>query len=457
MKKNILLILLLLSTRSFSQQTTYDVLTFNAPEGWTKAETEKVNINFTSINQQTRSWCRFVVYKSTEGTGNLIADFNKEWNDLVVTVYNVTDPPVMSDSVLQNGWNTITGSGGFMFDNKQCSVTMKTFSANLRCASILVTTNDPSAYKDAINSFITSVNAAENVTPLNIPVTADINITPPKAISTSFQFNTTNFDDGWTSVVQEEWVEVVKGDVRVLLHYPHPDEKKYISQQDEHTRHFWNLLVAPRYSNLRNFELLNYNMSYEPGHFACGLLTDNKTGQDVWVTLFNKAKSGWIEIITKDKQSFVNAFGISNPDTYFSDWDPLVKLAGYNKFSVGEKDLAGKWSNEFSNSSYYYNVYTGIYAGASTYASRVTFIFEGNKKYKYEASSASGYSGTLLNVQQAKSAGTYKHVGNWQIRFSEIERKERLYNSYFSCVRGGRLLWLQDTGYGSYTAYGKID
>lgn len=51
----------------------------------------------------------------------------------------------------------------------------------------------------------------------------------------------------------------------------------------------------------------------------------------------------------------------------------------------------------------------------------------------------------------------FKLVNNWQIWFSEIERSPKTYNAYFSCIKGGRILWLQDTGYGNYTAYRKIE
>lgn len=466
MKKIFLLsILIAASIGIHAQVITYDVITATVPEGWTKVENENSNINYTKIDQKKKAWCRVAIYKHTAGTGNLQNDFNKEWTDIVTTAQPGVSAPVLSESIQVSGWSAITGTGQFSFDNRNCTVLLRTFMEGQRCASVMAMTNDLSVFETTIQSFLASVSLVaptpadqtglQNAT--QEPVSGGQQLLTPVPAATGFQFNTTNFDDGWTSVVKEDWVEVVKGDIRVLLHYPHPEEKVYRSQQDESTRFFWNLFVAPRYSNLRNFELLNYNMSSEPGHFAGGLLTDNKTGKDVWVTLFSKAKSGWIEIITKDKQSFVNAFGINNPDTYFSDWDPLVKLAGYNKFSVGQNDLTGKWSSEFSGSNSYYNVYTGIYAGSSTYASRTGFFFLGNSKYKYEASSASGYTGTRMDVQQAKSSGTYKHMGDWQIWFPEIEKKARTYNAYFSCIKGGRILWLQDTGYGSYTAYGKVE
>ncbi len=457
MQKSILLILLLIGLKSYSQQTVYDVFTVNAPVGWTKGEEGKVYISYTTINQQTRSWCRFLVYKSTIGTGNLMTDFNKEWNDLVVKANNVTEAPVMSDSVVQNGWSTIAGSGQFVFESKPVVVMMSTFSANLRCASIIVMTNDLLAYQQDITTFMDAVELKEMMAPSSAPPVLETKTIAPVAISSGYQYNTSNFDDGWTSVVKEDWVEVVKGDIRVLLHYPREEEKKYIPQHDESTRFFWNLFVAPRYSNLRNFEMLSYSMSFEPAHFAGGFLRDNQTGQDVWVTVFQKAKSGWIEIITKDKQQFVNTFGINNPDSYFMDWEPLLKLAGYNKFAVGENDLPGKWSNDFSSSSSYYNVYTGIYSGSSTYASRVTFTFDKNKKYTWHLVMASGGTGTRTSVEQVNANGAYKHIGNWQLWFSDIEKKPKTYSAYFSCIKGGRILWLQDTGYGSYSSFGRVD
>lgn len=273
-------------------------------------------------------------------------------------------------------------------------------------------------------------------------------------IADGFHFNISNFDDGWTSTVQENWVEVTKGDIKVLLHYPREEEKEYIPQQVDQTKLFWNLLIAPRYSNLTNFELLQYNNSFEPAHFAAGNLTD-QNGKTVYVALFSKARSGWIEIITPDRNSFVNQFHVNNPDSYFSEWGALSILAGYNKFAVGPGDLKGKWSNDFSSASSLYNIYTGIYAGATTYASRQTFTFADQKNYDWKIVVAQGVPGAT-KVDQAESKGIYQLKGNWQITFSNIDKQAKLYNAYFSCIKGARILWLQDVEYGSYTSYGLI-
>ena len=61
-----------------------------------------------------------------------------------------------------------------------------------------------------------------------------------------------------------------------------------------------------------------------------------------------------------------------------------------------------------------------------------------------------------LKFQGAKSSGTFSLVSNWQIKFSDIEGKPKTYNAYFSCVKGARILWLEDAAYTiGYTGYGK--
>jgi hypothetical protein len=47
-----------------------------------------------------------------------------------------------------------------------------------------------------------------------------------------------------------------------------------------------------------------------------------------------------------------------------------------------------------------------------------------------------------------KSSGTFSLPSNWQVSFSDIEGKPRTYNASFSCVKGSRILWLGETGYG---------
>ena len=457
MKTAYIILLLVSCGLAEAQQQTYDLFTFSPPAKWKKAVRQN-SIIYSTTNKQSGTWAQIDLLKSTASKGSVSDDFLTEWKELVMERYGVTGDPVGIDSLTFKGWKLYTGLGYLATNNDTASILLNTFSDGNRCASFILLSNTTS-YGTVLDAFIASISLPEAKTQLPAKLVSDpapLNDVSPVAVNDGYQFNITNFDDGWTSVVKEDWVEATKGSIKVLLHYPRAEDKEYYSQYDEHVNVFWNLLVAPRYTNLRQYQSPGYNHSFEPGLFAAGLLNEKATGKDVWVALFQKGKTGWIEVIAPDKASFVQMFGVDNPDTYFSEWEPLVRLSGMNRFAVGEKDLAGKWSSEFSNSSYYYGVYTGLYAGATSYSSRVNFTFRANKTFNWDLAMAQGATGTSMKVDNAKASGTWKMLNNWQVWFSEIERNPKTYNAYFSCVKGGRILWLQDVSYGSYTAYGKV-
>jgi hypothetical protein len=182
-----------------------------------------------------------------------------------------------------------------------------------------------------------------------------------------------------------------------------------------------------------------------------GDVTDNQTGTRQHVSLFKKGESNWIEIICRDKQSFIKAFGVDGTklDYYADDniWDTLLKLPTYNRFAVSASDLTGNWTNNFSGTLQYVNIYTGAPAGMTSHASNEKFEFGPGNTYRWNLGFASGQVGNL-KFQSAKSSGNFSLPDNWQVTFSDIEGKPKTYNAFFSCVKGARVLWLGDTGYG---------
>src|SRR5688500_20303367 len=98
---------------------------------------------------------------------------------------------------------------------------------------------------------------------------------------------------------------------------------------------------------------------------------------------------------------------------------------------------------------------SGANAVMCTHSSAEIFEFSGSS-YSWELKVASGFVGNI-KFQGVKSNGKFSVPNNWQIHFSEIEKKARTYNAYFSCIKGARLLWLQDTGYGDYRSFGKVE
>lgn len=320
----------------------------------------------------------------------------------------------------------------------------------------------------AVSKPIESKPSASQKQPDKVAVTGTTEQSKPSKAETAqpivtggFHFSTTTFDDGWVSNVKEEWVEVKKSNIIVLLHYP--TSKIDLSSADYKTiaNNAWNTLVAPRYNDLQNFTLFGGALDYERPYFISGDVTDVKTGKRVYVVLFKRGDSGWIEIITPDKNSFVQSFGvdIGKVDYYVdsSVWEPLKKMAYYNRFAVAATDLSGKWTNSFSGIQQYVNVYTAADAGMKSHSSVEVFEFELNGGYKWELKVASGFVGSI-KFEGVKSNGKMNMVNNWQVHFSDLEGKPKTYNAYFSCIKGARILWFEDVAYPTgYTGYAKSE
>jgi hypothetical protein len=274
---------------------------------------------------------------------------------------------------------------------------------------------------------------------------------PGIAIQNSgFTFTTTNFDDGWTSTVQEDWVETTKGNSKVLIHYPNKKADEYNSVLLDGLKTAWNVLVAPRYSSASNFEFKPIQ-SWQSIEFAEADMVENATGKTAHVVLFKKNFSGgggkFLEFITETKNVFEQEFGAYINEASAPGWDKMANMANYNKFAVAASDLQGKWTSNFTGMTQYVNAYTGASAGADTHASNENFEFAAGNTYKWDLGVASGFVGSI-KFQSVKSSGKFSVPSNWQVSFSDIEGKPKTYNTYFSCIKGARVLWIGDTGFG---------
>jgi hypothetical protein len=278
-------------------------------------------------------------------------------------------------------------------------------------------------------------------------------------VNNGYTFTTTNFDDGWNSTVQEDWVEVTKGNIKVLLHYP--KEGTIIPADPEpHVNNAWNILTAPRYSNLRNYRT-GYITTYNRPYLGMGTATDNTTGNDVFIVLFRQGQTGWLEFITPDKNTFMQQFGF---DPERIQWDSetelmnsLSKMVNYNKFGIASTDFNGTWTSDFSGMQQLYNIYTGNYAGMHINQSKETFEFTNGSSYNWKLLVINGMVGAT-NYAQVKSSGQLQVLNNWQVSCSDIEGKPKKYHAFFSCIKGARLLNLLDAdfpGSGMYTIFGR--
>lgn len=286
------------------------------------------------------------------------------------------------------------------------------------------------------------------------PALPDNAVTP--AISTGFKFNTSNFADGWTATEQSDWVEVTKSNVKVLLHYP-KEGTVFPADPEPLTNAAWNILVAPRYSNLKNYRTA-YITTYNRPYLGMGYLTENATGKEVFVLLFRQG-GGWLEFITPDKNTFIQQYKF-DPETI--RWDsetdllqPLLNMSGYNRFAVAASDFSGKWTSDFTGIQQMYHVYTGNYAGMNMHQSSIVFDFKGNSYY-WKLTAVNGMVGNM-KYDKVESSGTFSVPNNWQLQCSKIEKGPKLYHAFWSCIKGARILNLLDADYpgsGIYTQYG---
>ncbi len=440
-----------------AQSETFDISTYIPPKGWKKDKSESA-VQFSKEDAAKGTYCMITLLKAVPGTANSKENFDAAWDNVVKEMVKVTAAPEMQAPVKEDGWEAQSGYASYEMEGNKGIVVLVTSSGFEKMVNIIILTNTD-VYENDMTGFLGSVNFKK---PLVDPVAKKpLTVQPknPASITTAkkdgFAFSTTNFDDGWTGTVQEDWVQVTKGNTKVLIHYPNKNADAYNSVLMDGLKNAWNILVAPKYSSASNFEFKPIS-GWQSIEFAEADAVEKTSGKTVHVVLFKYNYSGgngkFMEFITPDKNSFEQEFGAYHPDTY--GWEKMEKMANYNRFAVAATDLKGTWTNNFTGLTQYVNAYTGASAGANTHASNEIFEFAPGNTYKWSIGVASGFVGNI-KFQSAKANGKFTVPNNWQVSFSDIEGKPKKYNAYFSCIKGARILWLQDTGYGDYTGYGK--
>jgi hypothetical protein len=465
MKKYFLLCfpVIVIAISSFAQKQTFDITTYTAPPGggWKKKSTES-RIQFSKENAATGAYCIIMLMKALPGSSNSKENFDAAWETVVKKTVTVSTLPEMQSPTIENGWEAQSGYAPFESEGNKGVVILVTSSGFKKMVNILVMTNTDLYEKD-MTAFLESISFKKNLPIATGPKTNAVKPALPDnntiAKKDGFAFSTTNFDDGWTSTVQEDWVQVTKGNIKVLLHYP-KQGTIFPADPEPLTNAAWNILVAPRYSNLRNYRT-TYITTYNRPHLGMGTATDNASGKDVFIVLYRQGQTGWIEFIAPDKNTFIQHYKF-DPETI--KWDsesdlmnPLAQMVNYNKFAVAASDFSGIWTSDFTGVQQLYNVYTGNYAGMNINQSNEEFVFNAGNTYNWKLLVVNGMVGNM-KYANVKSAGKFTVVNNWQVKFSDIEGKPKTYNAFFSCIKGARLLKLLDANYpgsGIYTVYGK--
>jgi hypothetical protein len=266
-----------------------------------------------------------------------------------------------------------------------------------------------------------------------------------------YQFNTSNFDDGWISTIQENWVLVEKAAARVYLYFVLPYNSDNFSGTGVVDRdYYWDNYVARQFNITEKL----YN---DAGEFISALKpkyvegrgADPITGEARYVamTLAISPNAALITVASfPDEQSFRQQFPRAN-DKYTSD---LMAMSRYNKFAIGANDLLGTWQSGGTQMTQWYDAITGAYAGATMASSSATYHFMSNGIYNSIHNGATGAVGAMSTFQQ-EYKGNYS-VTNWNVTATNrYEGRTDNFDAHFQAVRGGRLLYLNDKRGGEYT------
>jgi hypothetical protein len=459
MKKIFSIAVMIVSFSAIAQQQSFDITTYSAPKGWTKQATES-SIQFSKEDAAKGSYCIIMLLKSVPGTTDAKANFDAAWETVVKEAVTVSTPPEMQPPATENGWEAQSGYAPFEAEGNKGIALLVTSTGFEKMVNILILTNTD-VYEKEMTAFLESISFKKQ-TPVAIkqPLKPTNNKQPVTiAKKDGFAFSLSNFDDGWKSTVQEDWVEVTKGNIKVLIHYP-KEGTIFPADPEPLTNAAWNILVAPRYSTLRNYKT-SYITTYNRPYLGMGYATEKVSGKEVFVLLFRQGSSGWLEFVAPDKNSFIQQYRF-DPETI--RWDsesdllnPLAAMVNYNKFTIAASDFKGTWTSDFTGVQQLYHVYTGNYAGMNINQSNEEFVFGAGSTYNWKLLVVNGMVGTM-KYANVKSAGKFSVLNNWQVKFSSIEGKPKTYNAFFSCIKGARILNLLDAqfpGSGIYTKYGQ--
>ena len=187
--KSILLsvVLAVSATPVFAEKEVYDLVSYTAPTAWKKEVKEKHNTSYTIKNLQNGSYCQIFVLSSTNSKGSLNADFDSEWQDIIIGSYGVTQAPQLTEPTTENGWHAKAGVASFAFNNGTSMAMLTTISGYNRTVSIVVVTNSQD-YMPAIQAFLGSIEMKKSVSGVST-TTKPTDTAHPNALQGYMEYN----------------------------------------------------------------------------------------------------------------------------------------------------------------------------------------------------------------------------------------------------------------------------
>ncbi len=289
MKRSIVFFCLFTTLTALAQKESFDIVTYTAPVNWAK-ETLTTVVGYSRTDGG--SWAQIKVYASTASKGNIDTDNEAEWQELVAKPHQITSTAEKTEAAAEGEWSVMSRSGIWQFNGQNVASIVTTYSNGARCVSVVLNAT-AKPYMDEFKNFIAGIDIISGNQPSEndhsaITDVSTANSNPVMAKNDGFTFNTTNFDDGWTSTIQEDWVEVNKPGIKVLIHYPNKTTDTYYSDKSQGDQQAWNVLVAPRYTAIQNLTDRGIQ-NWQSVTFFTAAGHGKGSGENVNIVLYHKA------------------------------------------------------------------------------------------------------------------------------------------------------------------------
>lgn len=444
MKTTLTLLLSMTLTIGFAQTQKFDLVSYNAPKGWKKEATEQT-IQWSQEDAK-GNFCIIMIFKSLASSANAKENFTNAWDAVVKGTVKVTATPEMQAPSSEDGWEAQSGYAPFEAEGQKGVAILATSTGYNKMVNILVLTNSD-VYQNEMNAFFESVKIdkpSEGTTKTGNTTNTGAKIgaaTTKEAVKDGFTYSTTNFTEGWTSTIHEDYVLSTKGNIKVYLFYIEKFNASDFSGTGKEARHYyWNNRVAKYFTT--------GEMRYNPGgalsdyssDYIEAWANDKQTGEKRYVAMIINyaAFSGTISIIlasAPDDQQFRRQF----PKADLKFGNDLLPMYSFNKFAVGKNDIIGKWSSSGGGTMNWYSTTTGNNVGATGVVKGDEFSFINGNSYTSSHNGATGWVGSMNTFQQ-KYKGSYT-VSDWSVSVSNRwDGKTERFDAWFEVVKGGRVL-----------------
>lgn len=143
----VLTIGLLFALSGAARADTFDAMNYNAPAGWS-VKPSPTHIDFTGTARAPGSYVMLALYTAAPASGDLAADFKREWADIVLKAFSYKGTPYPARGRNAKGLDYREGTASVRWAQGQALVALYVFGLDRHVVSLLVVASDGPALRE---------------------------------------------------------------------------------------------------------------------------------------------------------------------------------------------------------------------------------------------------------------------------------------------------------------------